>query len=277
MGVSPGSTWPLGSATTRRPSAARRTGTITMVSSPRTTTPPAENSRSPAGRRRLSIDIPAERHRVVDGEPAAALRDDAGALEGRQEAAGRLPAGARELGEVGLGGRDEHVGGAGALGLDLLDELAEDGRHAALDGLEALAREALIGRPQPAAERDLELDGDVAVLAHEPAHVRAEDGDGVDGVDGLDRGRPAFVVEHGQLAEDVARPEGGQGDRATVGMLADRPRVAGLDDVARVAGVALAEDDVAGGKAPRHGELGDLGQLARTEGLEDRDARKQGD
>src|SRR3954465_14170100 len=135
---------PFGNATTRRPSAARRTGTITMVSSPRTTTPPAEDSRSPAGRRRWSIEIPAERHRVVDGEPAAALRDDAGALERRQEAAGRLPAGARELGEGRGGCRDERVGGAGALGLDLLGELAEDGRHAALDGLEALARESLV-------------------------------------------------------------------------------------------------------------------------------------
>src|SRR4051794_14392948 len=104
--------WPLGSATTARPLAARRTGTMTIVSSPRTTTPPAENSRLRAGvrrRRPVSVDIAAQRDRVVDGQPPAALGDHAGPLERRQEAAGRLPAGARELGDVRLRGGDQHV------------------------------------------------------------------------------------------------------------------------------------------------------------------------
>src|SRR5213079_1027997 len=170
MGVSPGSTWPLGSATTLRPSAARRTGTITMVSSPRTTTPPAENSRLRGGRRRpASIDISAQRHGIVDGEPPAPLGDDPGALERGEEAAGRLAARARELGQVGLGGGDEHVAVSRALGARLLDELAEHGGDAALHRLEALAGQALVGGAQAAPQRDDELDRDVAVLAHEPA------------------------------------------------------------------------------------------------------------
>src|SRR4051794_13056942 len=245
MGVSPGSTWPFGSATTLRPSAARRTGTMTMVSSPRTTTPPAENSRLRGSRRLVSIDIAPQRNRVVDGEPSATLGDDAGALERGEEAAGRLAAGAGELGEVGLRGGDEDVGIGRALGPRLVDELAEHGRHAALHRLEALAGQPLVGGAQPAAQRGDELDRDLGVLAHQPAHVGPEDGERLHGVDGLDGRRAPLVVEHRQLAEDVARAEGGEGDRPPVGMLADRARVAGADDVARVAGVALAEDDVA--------------------------------
>src|SRR4051812_42219131 len=150
MAVSPGSTWPFGRATTLRPSAARRTGTMTIVSSPRTTTPPAENSRllpwEPCFA--WSVDITAQRDGVVDREPAAPLGDHPGALEGGEEAAGRLAAGARQLGEVGLRGGDEHVGLGASLGARLVDELAEHGRDPALHGLEALAREPLVGRAQ---------------------------------------------------------------------------------------------------------------------------------
>src|SRR5439155_26077951 len=163
IGVSPGSMWPLGSATTGRPLAARRTGMITIVSSPRTTTPPAENSRLRGARRGGSVDIPAQGHRIVDREPSAALGDHPGALEGGQEAARRLPARAGELGDVGLGRRDQHVALVGPLGARLLDELAEHGGDAALDGLEALAGQALVGRAQAAAERRDELDGDLGV------------------------------------------------------------------------------------------------------------------
>src|SRR4051794_41030446 len=133
--------WPLGSATTCLPLAARRTGTMTMVSSPRTTTPPAENSRLRGGRRAAagSVDIPPERHRVVDRQAPATLGDDARALERGQEAAGRLAAGPGELGDVGLGRGDEDVALRGALLPGLLDELGDHRGHAALDGLEALA------------------------------------------------------------------------------------------------------------------------------------------
>ena len=143
----------------------------------------------------------------MDGQPAAALGDDAGALEHGEEAAGRLARGAGELGDVGLGGHDEHVALAGALGLRLVDELAEHLGDAALDGLEGLAGEPLVGLAQPAAERDDELDRDVGVLAHQRAHVVAEDRDRLELVERLDGRRAALVVEHRQLAEDVAGAE----------------------------------------------------------------------
>src|SRR3954454_1382243 len=142
--LSPGSTCPLGSARTWRPDAVRRVGTMTIVSSPRTTTPPAECSRS-RRRRPSSVDIPLQGDGVVHREPTAALGDDARALQGGEEPAGRLPARTRQLGQVGLRGGDEHVALAGALVLGDLDELLEDGGDPALDRLEALAGEALVG------------------------------------------------------------------------------------------------------------------------------------
>src|SRR5919112_6333562 len=94
--------WPFGSASTLLPSAARRVGTMTMQRPSRTTTPPAENSESaPVGIG--SEHVAAERVRVVDRDPPAALRDDAGPLEHREEAARRLARGPRELRDVGLG------------------------------------------------------------------------------------------------------------------------------------------------------------------------------
>ena len=64
-----------------------------------------------------------------------------------------LARGAGELGDVGLGDRHEDVALARALGLRLAHELAEHAGDAALHGLEGLAREALVGLAQPAAER----------------------------------------------------------------------------------------------------------------------------
>ena len=134
----------------------------------------------------------------------------------------------------------------------LLDELAEHGRHAALDGLEGLAGEPLVGRPQAPRERDRERDRQLRALRHQTAHVGAEDRQHLERLDRLDRGRAALVVEHRQLAEDVAGAERGERERAAVRVLADGAGVAGADDVARVRGVALAEDDLAG-REPRAG------------------------
>src|SRR5580692_7611127 len=97
--------WPLGRASTREPSAARRVGTITTTSPSRTTTPPAENSRACAPPspvvclarlappaclgdrlRRGSEDILLEGLRVVDGQAPAPLGNDPGALEHGEEA-----------------------------------------------------------------------------------------------------------------------------------------------------------------------------------------------
>src|SRR6187551_335066 len=88
-GVSPSIGPPLGRPSTRL----RPRGTITMTSSPRTTTPPYDVS--------CSVDIAAEGFGVVHDQPPPALRDHSCPLEHREEPARRLPRGARELGEVG--------------------------------------------------------------------------------------------------------------------------------------------------------------------------------
>src|ERR1700751_1742752 len=86
--VSPASMWPLGSASTLLPSDARLRGTIATICSPRTTTPPAERSSARGGGALgASEDILLERLRVVHDQPAAALRDDARALEHGEEPA----------------------------------------------------------------------------------------------------------------------------------------------------------------------------------------------
>ena len=87
------------------------------------------------------------------------------------------------------------------------------------------------------------------------------DRDRLDVVERLDRRRSALVVEHRELAEDVAGAEVGERDRAAVGVLAHRARVAAAHDVARVARVALAEDDLSGGEAPRDRDVGDAPQV----------------
>src|SRR4051794_12537370 len=194
-GDSPASGWPFGRARTLLPSAARRVGTITMQRPSRTTTPPAENSDAFDG---ISVDVAAERVRVVDGDPAAALRDDARALEDGEEAARRLARGARELGDVGLRDPHEDVARAGALRPRLVDELSEDDRDAALHGLERLAAQALVGVAEPPTERDHQLDRDIGVLPQETAHVRARHRDRLDRVERLDGRRSPLVVEHGE-------------------------------------------------------------------------------
>src|SRR5215207_5996959 len=132
-GLSPATGPPLGSPSTRW----RPRGTITITSSPRTTTPPYDVSRS--------VDIALERRRVVHRQPPPPLRDHARPLEHGEEAAGRLARRAGELGQVGLRRGDLHVAGAGTLGLRLLDELPEHCCDAALHRLERLPGEALVG------------------------------------------------------------------------------------------------------------------------------------
>src|SRR3954447_13976690 len=157
--------WPLGSASTLRPSAARRVGTMTMQRPSRTTTPPAENSESAPVGTAPSVDVALQRIGIVDRDPPAPLREDPGPFEHRQEAARRFARGAGELGDLGLGGLDQHVALGRPLGLRLADELEQHHRDAALDGLERLPAQALVGLPQAAPERDHELDRDVRVLA----------------------------------------------------------------------------------------------------------------
>src|SRR5918994_712352 len=260
--VSPRFMPPLGSPRTRR----RPRGTITTTSSPRTTTPPYD----------VSVDIALQRAGVVDGEAAAALRDDAGPLQDGQEATGGLARGAGELGQVGLRRRDGHVRLAGrALVARLLDELPEHGGHPALDGLEGLARQPLVRAAQPPHERHRELDGDLRVLVHQPPHVLPADGEHLQVVRGLDGGRAQLVVEHGELPEDVARPERREDDLAAVGVLAQGAGVTRPDDVAGVGRVALAEDRLACGEAARHRHRGDRLELRLAEAAERRDLPQQ--
>ena len=65
-------------------------------------------------------------------------------------------------------------------------------------------------------------------------------------------------------------PERGERDLAAVGVLADRPRVAGADDVARVRLVALAEHDLARAEAPRVADLGHQLEVVGRQRREDR-------
>ena len=118
-------------------------------------------------------------------------------------------------------------------------------------------------------------DGELRAAQHQPAHVRPEDREHVECVDRLDRRRAALVVEHRQLAEDVARAERRQRDLAAVGVLADRSGMAGADEVARVRLVAFAEDHLARGEAPRVADLGHQLEVRRRQRREDRHLAEQ--
>src|ERR1700721_2512867 len=78
---------------------------MTTTSSPRTTTPPAENSRLPTG----SEDVSFERCGVMDCEPATALADDSRALEHGEEAARGTAGGAPARGGTGPGRGGRHT------------------------------------------------------------------------------------------------------------------------------------------------------------------------
>ena len=155
------------------------------------------------------------------------------------------------------------------------DELAQDDRDAALDGLEGLAREPLVGLAQAPPEGDHQARGDAGVLVHQPAHVGTEHGDDARRLDRLDGGGAKLVLEHRELAEDVAGAEGGERDRAPVGVPAHGAGAAAAHDVAGVAGVALAEDDLTGLELAGHGELCDPLQVGGHERREHGHAREQ--
>src|SRR4051795_934664 len=274
-GVSPGSTCPFGSASTSWPLAPRRVGTTTATRSSSRTTPPAENSRSEGPRLE---DIPPEGLRLEHEDPAPALLDHARPLEHGEEARGRLAGGAGELRDLGLGDLEEHAAlTVVALVVGGLGELREHARDPALHGLEGLPCEALVRLAQAAGQGDDELVGDVRVAAEQASHVAAEDRDGLELVRGLDGGRAALVVEHRELTEDVAGAEAREGQGAPVGVLAHHARVTRADDVAGVALVPLAEDDLVGLEAAGNGDGGDVAQVLGFEGLEHGDLREQAD
>src|SRR5262249_37181344 len=118
---------------------------------------------------------------------------------------------------------------------------------------------------------------DVWVLAEQPPHVAAEDRDHLGPLDRLHRRRAALVIEHRQLAEDVAQTELRERDRAAVLVLADRAHMPRAHAVAGVALIALAEHDLAGIELPRHRDLSHTRELLLGERREHRHPFEQGD
>src|SRR3954451_23959908 len=88
--------------------------------------PRRRSCRSTIRCRAASVDVVPERVRLMHHDLAAAGGDQTGALELREEAAGALARGARELGDLGLGGAHEHVAPELAVGAQRLN-LAEQG------------------------------------------------------------------------------------------------------------------------------------------------------
>jgi hypothetical protein len=105
--------------------------------------------------------------------------------------------------------------------------------------------------------------------------VPGQDRDCAHVVDCLDGGRAHLAVEHRQLAEDLARPEVRERDRAPVGVLAHHPRRAGAQDVAGVARIPFAQDDRAGRIAARHRDASHLLELLRGQLGEEGHATQQ--
>ncbi len=87
--------------------------------------------------------------------------------------------------------------------------------------------------------------------------------------------RAQLVLEHRQLAKDISRSEGGERDRAPVGVLANRTSTARAHDVARIACVALSEHDLPWLKAARHRQLRDPPKVVLLERREHRHASEQ--
>ncbi len=158
-----------------------------------------------------------------------------------------------------------------------LDQLHQDAGDPARDLLERLPRDPRVGLPEPLRQRSEQLHGDLRMLVQQALEVAGEDRHGPHVVDRLDRRRANLAVEHRKLAEDLARAEVRERDRAAVGVLADDPRRAGAQDVAGVAWVSLAQDDRPRRVAPGHGDAGDLFELLRRQLREQRNPAQERD
>ena len=157
----------------------------------------------------------------------------------------------------------------------LLDDLPEDHGDAALHGLEGLTGEPLVRFAQTPTEGDHQTRGDPGVFAHQTAHIGPEHPDYVRHLGRLHRGRPALVLEHRELAEDVTRAERRERDRASIRVRADRTGLAGTDHVAGVRCIPLAEDRLPGPELPGHGHLGDPFEVAQLQVRERRHPGEQ--
>src|SRR3954447_25744805 len=99
-----------------------------------------------------SVDVVAERLGLKDDHAAAPGGDQAGTLQLRKGARRRLARGSGELGDLGLGGLDDHVPPwypVRAASGDLAEQRA---RHAPRDRLERLARDPLVRLAQPVSQ-----------------------------------------------------------------------------------------------------------------------------
>ena len=204
--------------------------------------------------------------------PPPALRQHAGALEHREEAAGRLARGPGELGDVGLGDAQEHVAGA-----------ARRRRGPARRGRSARTATRLW-----TVWKDWRARRSLATRRRRPSEMTS-----FGAMSGCSRIRrrmsaprmpttsvsstTSTVAERFSSSNIASSPkmspgaEARQRDRAAVRVLADRAGLAGAHDVARVAVVALAEDDLAGGRSsaaprPRRRAAGRSRPASRTPG-----------
>ena len=124
-------------------------------------------------------------------------------------------------------------------------------------------------------QRLQELQGEVRVAAHEAAHVAGEERHGRGVLDRLGRRRASLAAEHRELPEEPARAHLGERDHPAVLVLAREQHRTRANQVTGVAGVPLAEQDLAPLPAARHGHLRELLELARVQSREDLGVREQ--
>ena len=87
-------------------------------------------------------------------------------------------------------------------------------------------RDPDVGGAQPPDQPGDQLQRDLRVAGEQRPHVAGRQRQQLAVGQRLGAGRALVAVEHRQLAEDLPRAEGGEGDRAPVGVLAGDPEAA---------------------------------------------------
>src|SRR5262245_18375993 len=212
--------------------------------------------------RSRSVDVVAESRGVMHRHLPTSQRDDSGPFERRQEAAGALARGAREVRYLGLGRADQDVRLARAVGLARQGLGEQRARHAAGDGLERLLEQALVGAADALGKAGEQVQRQLGVAANQALHVAREQRDGARGLDDLRGGRALLSAEHRELAEQLAGAQLRQRDHAPIRMLACEHDGTRAEQIAGVADVALPEDHLAALPVPRDGHPGHFLELA---------------
>jgi hypothetical protein len=112
------------------------------------------------------------------------------------------------------------------------------------------------------------------MLAREALEVLAGQGEELGLLEGLHRGRAGQPLDHGQLAEGVARPQGGHDAVAAVLGGAEHLRRSGQHHVERIGRIVLEEDRGVGSDSPAAGQLLQLRELVAAQTLEQWDTRQ---